>query len=102
MLALADWAAAAPHYRRRWEAQHGPPGARWEADEPRSRFAWEMARLPGYAGQPWPRVRAELRARWEVQHPEVDWDTVEDGVRDAWEHVAGAAAAGPAGAPPRP
>jgi hypothetical protein len=42
-------------------------------------------------------VRPELRARWEVLHPEVDWDTVADAVRDAWEHVAG----GPAGAPPR-
>jgi hypothetical protein len=49
-----------------------------------------MARLPAYAGQPWPRVRPELGARWEVQHPEVDWDTVADAVRDAWEHVAGA------------
>jgi hypothetical protein len=99
--ALADWAAAAPHYRRRWEERHGSPGAQWEAYEPRYRFAWEMARLPGYAGQPWPRVRAELGARWEVLHPEVDWDTVADAVRDAWEHVAGAAGAGPAGAPPR-
>jgi hypothetical protein len=97
VLAAADWAAAAPHYRRRWEEQHGA-GARWEAYEPRYRFAWEMARLPGYAGQPWPRVRAELGARWEVQHPEVDWDTVADTVRDAWEHVAGAAGAGPASA----
>ena len=92
VLAAADWAAAAPHYRRRWEEYYGQPGARWEAYEPRYRFAWEMARLPAYAGQPWPRVRPELGARWEVQHPEVDWDTVADAVRDAWEHVAGAAA----------
>jgi hypothetical protein len=99
--AAADWAAAAPYYRRRWEEQHGAPGGRWEAYEPRYRFAWEMARLPAYAGQPWPRVRPELRARWEVLHPEVDWDTVADAVRDAWEHVAGAADTGQAGAPPR-
>ncbi|MGH2351910.1 MAG: hypothetical protein ACRDJN_09900, partial [Chloroflexota bacterium] len=95
------WAAAAPHYRRRWEAQHGQGGTRWETSEPRYRFAWEMARLPGYAGEPWPRVRAELQARWEVQHAAVDWDTVAATVRDAWEHVAGAADVGSAGAPPR-
>jgi PRC-barrel domain len=97
VLALADWAAAAPHYRRRWEEQHGA-GGRWEAYEPRYRFAWEMARLPAYTGQPWPRVRPELGARWEVQHPEVDWDTVADAVRDAWEHVAGAAGVSPSSA----
>jgi hypothetical protein len=101
VLAAADWASAALHYRRRWEEHHVGPAARWEAYEPRYRFAWEMARLPGYAGEPWPRVRAELGARWEVQHPEVDWDTVVDTVHDAWEHVAGAPDAGPAGAPPR-
>jgi hypothetical protein len=89
--ALADWAAAAPHYRRRWEERHGTPGARWEAYEPRYRFAWEMARHPAYGGQPWSAVAPELGARWEVLHPEVEWDTVADAVRDAWEHVAGAA-----------
>jgi hypothetical protein len=98
--ALPDWAAAGPHYRRRWEEQYGAVGGRWETYEPRYHFAWEMARLPGYAGEPWPRVRPELRARWEVLHPEVEWDTVADTVRDAWEHVAGAVAVGPAGAPP--
>jgi hypothetical protein len=90
-----DWTAAAPRYRRRWEEHYGQPGARWEAYEARYRFAWEMARLPAYAGQSWTRVRPELRDRWEVQHPEVDWDTVEDSVRDAWENVAGAAPAAP-------
>jgi hypothetical protein len=98
--ALADWKAAAPHYRRRWEEQHGAAG-RWEAYEPRYRFAWEMARLPGYAGQPWPRVRAEFRDRWEVLHPDTEWDTVADAVRDAWEHVAGATERSPSGAAPR-
>ena len=44
--------------------------------------------------------RPDLRARWEVLHPEVEWDTVADTVRDAWEHVAGAMDVGPAGAPP--
>jgi hypothetical protein len=93
VLAAADWPAAAPPYRRRWEAQHSQPGAPWEAYEPRYRFAWEMARLPAYAEQPWPRVRAELGGRWEAQHQEADWHTVADDVRDAWEHVAGAPAA---------
>jgi len=90
--ALADWSAAAPYYRRRWMAQSGKPGERWVAYEPRYRFAWEMARLPGYVGEPWSRVRPELRSRWETQHPTEEWDTVADSVRDAWEHVAGAAA----------
>jgi len=99
--ALENWAAAAPYYRRRWEAQQDVLGEQWEAVEPRYRFAWEMARLPGYDGEPWPRVRPELRGRWEVQHPEVEWDTVADTVRDAWEHVAGTAEIGTAGAPPR-
>jgi hypothetical protein len=99
--ALEDWATAAPHYRRRWEEQLGSTGGRWETYEPAYRFAWEMARLPGYAGQPWPRVRSELQARWEVQHAEVEWETVADAVRDAWEHVAGAAGtAGAAGGAP--
>jgi len=98
---LADWSAAVPHYRRRWEAQPGPPGERWVTYEPRYRFAWEMARLPGYDGLPWPRVRPELRARWEAQHPEVEWDTVDDSVRDAWEHVAGAVEVGAPGASSR-
>jgi hypothetical protein len=90
-----DWPAAAPAYRRRWEEHYGQPGARWENYEPRYRFAWEMSRLPAYTGQSWMRVRPELRDRWEVQHPEIDWDTVEDSVRDAWENVAGAAGATP-------
>lgn len=91
--ALEDWAAAAPHYRRRWEERHGQPGARWEVYEPRYRFAWEMARHPAYAGKAWPAVAPELGSRWEVLHPDVEWDTVADAVRDAWEHVAGAGGA---------
>jgi hypothetical protein len=98
--ALAAWPAA-PHRRRRWEEQHGAAGGRWEACEPRYRFAWAMARRPGYAGQPWPRLRAEARARWEVLHPEGEWDTVADTVRGAWEPVAGGAATPPA-TPPAP
>jgi hypothetical protein len=89
--ALEDWAAAAPHYRRRWEERYGLSAGRWETYEPRYRFAWEMARHPAYAGRSWPAVAPELGARWEVLHPEVEWDTVADTVRDAWEHVAGAA-----------
>ena len=88
-----DWATAAPRYRQRWEEHYGQPGARWESYEARYRFAWEMSRLPAYAGQSWTRVRPELRDRWEVQHPEVDWDTVEDSVRDAWENVVATAGA---------
>ncbi len=94
-----DWQAVSNQYRERWQEHYGASAdaASWERYEPRYRFAWEMARLPGYAGQPWPAVRAELGARWEVLHPEVEWDTVADTVHDAWEHVAGAA-----GTPPAP
>jgi hypothetical protein len=101
VVTAADWAAAAPSYRQRWEQQLGGAGRRWEAYEPRYRFAWEMARVPGYAGQPWDSIRAELRARWEVLHPATEWDAVADAIRDAWEHVAGAAGGAP-GAVPRP
>jgi hypothetical protein len=87
--AAADWTAAAPHYRRRWEERHAVPEGRWETYEPRYRFAWELARHPEYGGQPWAAVAPALGARWEVLHPEVEWDTVADAVRDAWEHVAG-------------
>jgi hypothetical protein len=88
--ALDDWEAAAPHYRRRWEQHYGQAGARWETYEPRYRFAWDMARLPAYAGRDWVLIQSELRDRWDLLHLETEWDTVADTVRDAWEHVAGA------------
>jgi len=84
--AWATWEEAAPHYRARGEQRYGAT-ARWEAYEARYRFAWELGRVPGLAGAPWSQAEPELRRRWEVLHPDTEWGTAADTVRDAWEHV---------------
>ena len=79
----ATWEEALPHYRARWQQRYGED-TRWENYEPRYRFAWEMGRLPEFAGQPWAQVEPELRRRWEVLHPDTEWATAVETVRDAW------------------
>jgi hypothetical protein len=81
--APGTWEAAAPRYRARWLQRYGE-GTRWEAYEARYRFAWELGQLPDLAGRAWAEVEPELRRRWEVLHPETEWATVAEGIRDAW------------------
>ena len=83
--APASWEVAAPGYRARCQQRYGED-AHWETYAPRYRFAWEMGRLPEVAGAPWDQVQPELGRRWEVLHPEVEWQTAAETVRDAWTH----------------
>ena len=89
----ATWEEAAPHYRARCEQRYGT-GARWDTYEPRYRFAWEAGQSPELAGAQWSRAEPELRRRWEVLHPDTEWDTAAETVRDAWEHGGGEGAYG--------
>ena len=84
----ATWEEAAPHYRARSEQRYGSggAGARWETYEPRYRFAWEAGREPELAGAPWAQAEPELRRRWEVLHPDTEWGTAAETLRDAWEY----------------
>ncbi|HET7769828.1 MAG TPA: hypothetical protein VFN74_13710, partial [Chloroflexota bacterium] len=81
----ATWEEAAPHYRGRCERRYGTD-ARWETYEPRYRFAWEAGRAPELADAGWARAEPELRRRWEVLHPDTEWGTAAETVRDAWDH----------------
>lgn len=92
-----DWEAIKPYYRARWSEHYGTSGAQWENYEARYRFAWEMGNVPEFQGKSWLMVQPELRNRWEVLHPDKEWDTVSETVRDAWEHpyIAGQAETSP-------
>ena len=79
----STWEEALPQYRARCYARYGTD-ANWERYEPRYRFAWDMSQAPDLAGQTWEKVAPELRQRWEVMHPEVDWEGASDAIRDAW------------------
>jgi len=79
------WDDVAPRYRAQCEQRYGE-SARWETYQPRYRFAWDMGRLSEFAGAPWDQAQTELRRRWEVLHPEAEWETVAETVRDAWMH----------------
>jgi len=81
-----NWEAVRSHFRMRWSEHYGAPGAQWESYEPRYRFAWEMAQLPEFQGQSWVAAQPALRNRWEVLYPDLEWETVSETVRDAWEH----------------
>ena len=81
----ATWEEVAPHYRALCERRYGTD-ARWERYESRYRFAWELERLPEFALVPWGQAETELRRRWEVLHPDTEWPTAAETVRDAWEH----------------
>ena len=87
-VAPATWAEASPRYQARYEQRYGSggSGARWETYEPRYRFAWEAGRSPELAGTPWAQAEPELRRRWEVLHPDTEWGTAAETLRDAWEH----------------
>jgi len=83
--AAAAWEDVAQRYRARCEQRYGE-AARWEAYEPRYRFAWEAARAPDLAGAPWDRAEPALRRRWDVLHADTEWATAAETVRDGWEH----------------
>ncbi len=89
----ATWEEAAPYYRARCERRYGA-GARWETYAPRYRFAWEAGQSPELAGAQWSRAEPELRRRWEVLHPDTEWGTAAETVRDAWERGGGEGAYG--------
>jgi hypothetical protein len=82
----ASWDEATPHARALCERRYGT-AARWETYEPRYRFAWEAGRTSELADAPWARAEPELRRRWEVLHPDTEWATAAETVRDAWEHL---------------
>ena len=86
------WNAVASHYQTRWTEHYGTRGAAWETYEPRYRFAWERAQVPENRDRSWISVQPELRAQWETLHPDQEWETVADTIRDAWEHPAVTAA----------
>jgi hypothetical protein len=90
------WGTVASHYRARWTERYGTGGAQWETYEPRYRFAWEQSQRPEFRDRSWISAQPELRNHWETLHPDQEWDTVADTVRDAWEHPP--AMAGTAGA----
>src|SRR6266542_4257487 len=81
-----DWDTVRSHYRMRWTEHYGAGNAQWETYEPRYRFAWEMFERPEYRDRSWIDAQPELRSRWEVLHPDQEWETVADSIRDAWEH----------------
>ena len=83
--AAATWEVAEPGYRARCQQRYGED-AHWETYASRYRFAWDMGRLSEFAGTSWDQVQPELRRRWEVLHPEVEWQTAGETVRDAWTH----------------
>jgi hypothetical protein len=93
-----DWETARSHYRSRWTDRYGAQGAQWETYEPRYRFAWDASRRPENQGRSWVSVQPELRDQWEALHPDLEWDTVADTVRDAWENPPTAARRAGAGA----
>lgn len=95
--AAADWDAVKSHYRARWVQRYSAPGAQWERYEPRYRFTWEMQGRPDFEGRSWESVEPNLRRTWEVLHPETEWGTVADTIRDAWEHPVIPEATGTAG-----
>jgi hypothetical protein len=84
----ATWEAAEPGYRARCQQRYGED-AHWETYAARYRFAWETGQVPGLGGRPWDEVQSDLRARWEVLHPDVEWQTAAETVRDAWTHGPG-------------
>jgi len=90
---VMTWEAVQSHYRQRWSDRYGAQGAQWETYEPRYRFAWETSQRPEYQGRSWISAQPELRDQWEALHPEVEWDTAADTIRDAWEHPATASGA---------
>ena len=45
-----------------------------------------MSQQPEFQDRSWVAVQPELRPRWETLHPDLEWDTIADTIRDAWEH----------------
>jgi hypothetical protein len=81
-----NWGSVGPHYRARWTERYGTGAAQWETYEPRYRFAWEQSQRSEFRDRSWISAQPELRNHWETLHPDQEWDTVADTVRDAWEH----------------
>lgn len=82
----ANWDSVRSHYRTRWTEHYGTMGAQWETYEPRYRFAWDIWRRPEYQGRSWISAQPDLRNQWEALHPDLEWETISDSIRDAWEH----------------
>ncbi|HEV2126360.1 MAG TPA: hypothetical protein VGW38_26685 [Chloroflexota bacterium] len=84
--APATWEEALPLYRVRCQQRYGLE-AQWERYEARYRFTWDMTQVADLAGRQWSEVQVPLQQRWEVLHPEIEWETVRETIRDAWERV---------------
>ncbi len=85
-VAPTTWEEALPLYQVRCQQRYGME-AQWERYEVRYRFTWDMTQVPDLAGRQWADVQGALQQRWEVLHPEIEWETVRETVRDAWERV---------------
>lgn len=84
--APTTWEEALPFYRARCQQRYGVE-AQWDRYETRYRFTWDMSQVPDLAARPWSEVQVELQRRWEVLHPDAEWETVRETIRDAWEQV---------------
>lgn len=93
-MAAGTWEEAVPHFRARWQERYAAAGVSWETYQDRYRFAWDMARREENSGRSWADAEPDLRRNWEVLHPLIAWDEVDDAIRDVW----GQRAASPSGA----
>ncbi|MBV9173461.1 MAG: YsnF/AvaK domain-containing protein [Chloroflexi bacterium] len=83
----ADWAAAMPAYRRRWEQQYGTSGGRWDDVEPAYQYGYGLRDQSQYRGRSWSEIEPDVRRDWSRTHPDTPWDRAGQAIRDAWERA---------------
>lgn len=80
----SGFAQVVPELKERWLSRYGTTGARWEDQEPRYRYGWQMANRPDFEGRAWSDAEADVRLEWETRHAATPWAEAGDQVSDGW------------------
>lgn len=80
----------ADSFRDHYDERHADASAQsYEAHQPYYRYGYDVALDSRFSGNNWNDSESTIRADWEQNNPDQNWDDVRDPIAFAWDKVRG-------------